>query len=198
MDLEKKRIFLRKSEVKSTHFGSTKLFGSSLRRHLEKKRRFICMEKSGFLTLSIGKLLPIIVDGSSRKGKNEFGATEVNSTHHRSTRVFGSLSTIDLKIEEIDWRKKEKWTWLDLDTHCLCGFWEWLNDIESQIWLMIDVRHMQQRQIAQVHKTEFLQKETTSRSEDWMKWDCNPISYLAEFRKYEFVESHKLLQTIPT
>ena len=63
---------------------------------------------------------------------------------------------------------------------------------------MIDVGSMQQRYIAQAHKTELLQNGTKSQSKYWMKWHCDPTSYLAEFRKYEVVESRKLLQTIPT
>ena len=107
MDPEKRRIFLRKSAVESAHFGSTKLFGSSLRRHLEQKKRFICMESSGFLSLSTGKLLHIAVDARSSKRKYLFGETKVNFIYLRSLRILGSLPMMDLEREKLHLEKEK-------------------------------------------------------------------------------------------
>ena len=64
------------------------------------------MERSGFLSLSIGKLLHILVNARSRKGKYLFGETEVNSIHLRSLRIFGSLPMVDLEKEKLHLEKE--------------------------------------------------------------------------------------------
>ena len=69
---------------------------------ISKTKKINWGKSSELHTLAIAKLVHIILDARSRERKNGFRETEVDSTHHHLTRVFGSLSLIDLKEEEID------------------------------------------------------------------------------------------------
>ena len=68
---------------------------------INKTKKINWGKSSEFLSLAIAMLVHIILLARSRKRKNEFRETEMDSTHHRLTRVFGSLSLIGLKKAEI-------------------------------------------------------------------------------------------------
>ena len=106
IDLEKGKIQFKKEKRSSLTIDRWECLDHCRRSILEKGEWFAARKRSGFHSLSIEKRLQIIVDNKSRKGKTSFGDRWVNWTHLRSTRVLRSLSTINLKEEEIHLEKE--------------------------------------------------------------------------------------------